>query len=120
MSEDGTILSTEKYTWSQARFAWTLSALYNRFEPRPEFIAHARKTIDFLLKHGRDDRGRFVYRTTREGAPLEEYCRAVPDEELRRADDEVLRRVKLRVEEPDFGETAPYVCLRAGVPLGYR
>jgi N-acylglucosamine 2-epimerase len=71
MSEDGVILSTDKYIWSQARFAWTLSALYNRFEPRPEFIAHARKTIDFLLKHGRDQRGRFVYRTTREGAPLE-------------------------------------------------
>ena len=83
------------------------------------------KTIDFLLKHGRDDQGRFVYRTTREGEPLEgatsiysdcfvaygirEYCRAVPDDALRRAADEIVRRVELRVEEPDFAETAPYV-----------
>jgi hypothetical protein len=40
---------------------------------------------------------------------INEYCRAVPDDELRRAADEILRRVKLRVDEPDFGETAPYV-----------
>lgn len=124
MAEDGTIVSTDKYTWSQARFAWTLSALFNRFERRDVFIAHARKTIDFLLRHARDGQGRFVYRTTREGIPLEgatsiysdcfvayaleEYCRAVPDEELQFARTEILARVKQRVEEPDFSETAPY------------
>jgi hypothetical protein len=125
MAEDGTILSTEKYTWSQARMAWTLSALYNRFERRREFVVHARKTIDFLLDHARDDAGRFVYSTTRAGVPIEpatsiysdcfvvyaigEYCRAVPDEGLRRAADEILSRVTRRIEEPDFSETAPYV-----------
>ncbi len=93
MAEDGTPINSEKYTWSQARFVWTLSALYNRFEPRPEYLSLARKTIDFLLRHARDHQGRFVYRTTREGRPLEgatsiyadcfvvygisEYCRAV-------------------------------------------
>jgi N-acylglucosamine 2-epimerase len=124
MTEEGVILSTEKYTWSQARLVWTLSALYNRFEPRPEFTAHARKTIDFLLAHARDSHGRFVYRTTREGAPLEgatsiysdcfvaygiyEYCRAVPDAALERVANGILHRVKQRVEEPGFRETAPY------------
>ncbi|HVW85640.1 MAG TPA: AGE family epimerase/isomerase [Bryobacteraceae bacterium] len=125
MAEDGTILSTDKYTWSQARFVWTLSALYNRFERRPDFLVHARKTIDFLLAHARDDQNRFVYQTTREGVPLEgatsiysdcfvaygirEYCRAVADDELQRAAGQILERVKRRVEEPDFHETAPYI-----------
>lgn len=49
MSEDGTRISTNKYTWSQARFIWTMAALFNRFEPRPEFLETARRTIDFLV-----------------------------------------------------------------------
>jgi N-acylglucosamine 2-epimerase len=124
MSEDGTILSTEKYTWSQARLVWTLSALYNRFERRPEYLEYARKTIDFLLDHAVDSQGRFVYRTTREGKPLEgatsiyadcfvvygisEYCRAVRSDSLLRQAVEIYGRICRRVEEPDFDETAPY------------
>ncbi|MCX6625163.1 MAG: AGE family epimerase/isomerase [Acidobacteria bacterium] len=124
MHEDGAIASTEKYTWSQARFVWTLSALYNRFEKRQEFLDIARRTIDFLLAHGRDDQGRFVYRMSREGRHLEgatsiyadcfvvyglgEYCRAVPDPELMATARAILQRIHRRVEEPDFSETAPY------------
>lgn len=124
MTEEGEILSTEKYTWSQARLVWTLSALYNRFERRPEFLLHARKTLGFLLAHAIDETGRFVFRTTREGVPLEgatsiyadcfvalgiqEYCRAVPDAALQLESERILTRVKRRVEEPDFHETAPY------------
>ena len=36
MSEDGQVLSGDKFIWSQARSVWTFSALYNRIEPRPE------------------------------------------------------------------------------------
>ena len=131
MAEDGTVLSTEKYTWSQARMAWTLAALYNRFERRAEFLVHARKTLDFLLANARDEQGRFVYRTTREGEPLEgatsiysdcfvayalgEYCRAVPDARLEWQRREILARVERRVTEPDFCETAPYA-----LPSGRR
>ena len=131
MKEDGTVVSTEKYTWSQARFVWTMSALYNRFEKRPEFLEVARQTLDFLLAHGRDEQGRFVYRMSREGEHLEgatsiyadcfvvygigEYCRAVPDPELMATARAILARVRRRVEEPDFGETAPY-----GLPPGRR
>ena len=38
MQEDGTRISTEKYIWSQARWVWVCSALYNRIEKRPEFL----------------------------------------------------------------------------------
>lgn len=124
MQEDGTPISGDKYTWSQARFVWTLSALYNRFERRPEFLDLARKTIDFLLRYARDEEGRVVYRTTREGRPLEgaisiyadcflvygisEYCRACPDRALLGTAVEIFQRVRRRVEEPDFHEVAPY------------
>jgi N-acylglucosamine 2-epimerase len=124
MQEDGTPVSTDKYTWSQGRFVWVMSALYNRFEARPEFLEIARRTIDFLLAHARDDRGRFVFRTTREGRPLEgatsiyadcffvygvsEYCRAVPEERLLEMCREICDRVRRRVEEADFHEVAPY------------
>ncbi len=58
LAEDGTPVSTDKHIWSQARWVWTCSALYNRIEQRPEFLAWARSTIDFLLRHGRDEQGR--------------------------------------------------------------
>ena len=48
MQEDGTPISTDKYIWSQARFVWVMSALYNRIESRPEFLEIARRTIDSL------------------------------------------------------------------------
>ena len=124
MSEEGEVLSTDKYIWSQARFVWTCSALYNRFEQRPEFLDRARRTIDFLLAHARDPEGRWVYHTTREGRVVEgpvsiysdcfvvyglnEYCRARPDPQLLRVALETYQRVRRRVEEPDFNEAAPY------------
>ncbi len=124
MAEDGARISTDKYLWSQARWVWTCAALYNRIERRPEFLRWARTTIDFLLRHGRDDQGRWVYRTTREGRMLEgatsiytdcfvvyglsEYCRAVPDPELLALARATFARIAQRVEAPDFAETAPY------------
>jgi N-acylglucosamine 2-epimerase len=98
--------------------------LYNRIERRPEFLEWARRTIEFLLAHGRDEQGRWVYSTTREGDTLEgavsiyadcfvvyglsEYCRAVRDPELIALAREIFERIRRRVEEPDFNETAPY------------
>jgi N-acylglucosamine 2-epimerase len=124
MNESGAVQSTDKYTWSQARFVWTLSALYNRFEPRQEFLDLARLTIHFLLRHARLPNGRFAYRTSRDGRPLEgatsiysdcfvvyglsEFCRATGDAALLATAREILHAVRIRVEEEDFSETAPY------------
>ena len=124
MEEDGKPVSGDKYIWSQARWVWTCSALYNRIEKRPEFLKWARGTIDFLLRHGRDDRGRWVYHTTREGQVIEgaisiysdcfavyglsEYCRAVPDADLLAVASKTFSSIQERVEAPEFAETAPY------------
>ncbi len=124
MEEDGTVVSGDKYLWSQARWVWTCSALYNRIEKRPEFLTWARSTIDFLLRHGRDDKGRWVYHTTREGKVIEgaisiyadcfvvyalsEYCRAVPEPDLLTLAKSIFSDIQQRVESPEFAETAPY------------
>ncbi|HEU5396265.1 MAG TPA: AGE family epimerase/isomerase [Verrucomicrobiae bacterium] len=124
MEENGRPISGDKYIWSQARWVWTCSALYNRIEKRPEFLAWARGTIDFLLKHGRDDQERWLYRTTREGQRVEgamsiysdcfvvyglaEYCRAVPEPDLLALAKKIFARIQERIEQPAFSETAPY------------
>jgi N-acylglucosamine 2-epimerase len=124
MEEDGKPVSGDKYIWSQARWVWTCSALYNRIEKRPEFLTWARATIDFLLKHGRDEQGRWVYHTTREGQIVEgptsiysdcfvvyglsEYCRAVLDKDLLASAKRIFADIQERIEKPEFAETAPY------------
>lgn len=124
MSEDGKVLSGDKFIWSQARSVWTFSALYNRIEPRPEFLDAARNSVRFLLAHGRDDRGRWVYRTDREGRVIEgatsiyadcfalyglsEFYRATHDDQAISVARQTFDRVVRRIEEPDFNETMPY------------
>lgn len=124
MDEEGHRMSEDKYIWSQARWVWTCAALYNRVEPRPEFLQWARGTLDFLLRHGRDERGRWVYRTGRDGKMIEgatsiysdcfmvyglsEYCRAVPDAGLLALAGEIFGQIQQRIEAPGFSETAPY------------
>ena len=137
MEENGTRISTEKYIWSHARWVWVCAALYNRIERRPEFLDWARGTIQFLLRHGRDKEGRWVYRTTRDGEVIEgatsiysdcfvvyglsEYCRAVPDPELLDLARSTFDSICRRVEAPGFAETAPYALppnrRNHGVPM---
>ncbi|HEV2319275.1 MAG TPA: AGE family epimerase/isomerase, partial [Verrucomicrobiae bacterium] len=122
MEDDGKPVSGDKYIWSQARWVWTCAALYNRIEKRAEFLKWARGTIDFLLRHGRDERGRWVYHTTREGQLLEgaisiysdcfvvyglsEYCRAAPEAGLLELACRIFAGIRERVKAPDFTETA--------------
>jgi N-acylglucosamine 2-epimerase len=124
MTEDGKRISEDKYIWSQARFVWTLSALYNRIDKQRRFLDTARATIEFLLAHGRDPQGRWVYHTTRTGDVIEgpisiysdlfavygfsEYYRAVPEHKVKQAALSTLEIACRRIEEPDFHETAPY------------
>ena len=131
MNDDGSLVSGDKFIWSQARSVWTFSALYNRVEKRPEFLKAAENSIRFLLEHGRDLDGRWLYHTDREGRVIEgptsiysdcfviygfsEYYRATKDESLLAIALECFERVRRRVEEPDFSETAPYP-----LPFGWK
>lgn len=131
LSDDGSIISGDKFIWSQARSVWTFSALYNRIERRPEFLKAAANSVRFLLAHGRDEHGRWVYHTDREGRVIEgatsiysdcfavyglsEYYRAVQDEVALAVARETFERICRRIEEPYFDDTIPYP-----MPLGWK
>lgn len=124
MNDSGVVLSGEKYIWSQARSVWTFSALFNRVEKRPEYLKAAENSVRFLLDHGRDEQGRWVYRTDRRGEPIEgaisiysdcfavyglsEYYRAVRDSAILAVAELTWEQILRRVRNPDFRETAPY------------
>ena len=58
ISDEGQVLSEDKYMWSQLRAIWTFSALYNRVERRAEWLDAARHVFDFVKRYGRDEQGR--------------------------------------------------------------
>lgn len=129
--EDGSIISGDKFIWSQARSVWTFAALYNKVEKRAEFLEAAENSIKFLLAHGRDKEGKWVYHTDREGRVIEgatsiyadcfvvyglsEYYRAVADDRILQVARDTFDRIRRRIEEPDFQETAPYP-----LPIGWK
>lgn len=137
MTDSGEILSKDKFIWSQARSVWTFAALYNRIEPKPEFLRAAENSARFLLAHGRDEQGRWVYHTDREGGVIEgpisiysdcfavyglaEYYRATKDESALAVARETFDSIRARVREPGFHEVAPYTLPEGskthGVPM---
>ncbi|WP_051426042.1 AGE family epimerase/isomerase [Jiangella gansuensis] len=70
-----TLVSTDKYTWSQGRFVWLLARaarLADRgllgADPHA-LVGHARAGADFLAKHAIRDDGTCHFVTTTDGAP---------------------------------------------------
>ncbi len=124
LRDDGSVISQDKYLWSQGRAIWTFAALYNRIDSNPRFLEIARDIAEFVLRHGRDSEGAFVFRVSRDGEPLEPAISAYADyfvvyglTELFRATREdryleealgIFRRVAPLTRDPDFDRFAPY------------
>ena len=71
ISDQGEVLSDDKYMWSQLRAIWTFAALYNRVAPRAEWLAVAEQIFSFVQKYGRDERGNWLFLVSKEGKPLQ-------------------------------------------------
>jgi len=110
VADDGTRLSDEFFMWSQLRAIWVYSALYNRIEKRPEWLAVARGLVSFCLDHGRDEAGRWCYYLSDGFAVygLAEYYRATGDERALDAALATYESIQERLAVPGSYGTEPY------------
>ncbi|MGB7345639.1 MAG: AGE family epimerase/isomerase [Pirellulaceae bacterium] len=71
LDHDGTVVDSDKGVWQQARFTWLLGELYNRVEPRPDWLELAQHGITFIEQHCFDKAdGRMWFHVTRDGRPI--------------------------------------------------
>lgn len=124
ISDAGQVISEDKYLWSQLRAIWTFSALYNRIEPRAEWLEVARHIFEFAKRYGRDEQGRWVFAVTKEGQILEgatsiyadgfaiygltELARATGDREVIDLALATYENVQSRLAQPGSYQTAPF------------
>ncbi len=124
IGDDGSVISTDKYMWSQLRAIWTFSALYNRIEARPEWLEVARHIFDFAAKYGRDDEGRWVFAVDKDGHMLQgatsiyadgfaiygltEYARATGSDQAIALALDTYSNVQARLTRPGSYRTEPY------------
>ena len=124
ISDEGQVLSTDKYMWSQLRAIWTFSALYNHIEARQEWLDVARHIFEFAKRYGRDKDGRWVFAVDEQGSVLQgatsiyadgfaiygltELARATGDPQAVALALETCENVQRRLARPGSYETAPY------------
>jgi N-acylglucosamine 2-epimerase len=71
LDDQGNLVSSDRFLWSQGRALWMFSALYNRIEKRQEWLDAATRIFNYLLNHGRDKEGRWMFRLDDQGKVLE-------------------------------------------------
>jgi len=124
LDDAGKVLSEDKYIWSQGRALWTFSAIYNRVQRRTEWLGFAEHIYQYLVTHGRDDRGRWMYRLDAAGKVLEkdtsiyvdgfvmtgmgEYYQATGDENALSVALETYDNTLARIHSPGSYGIAPY------------
>jgi mannose/cellobiose epimerase-like protein (N-acyl-D-glucosamine 2-epimerase family) len=71
LNEHGERLSDQKYMWYQGRGLWVYSHLYRVFGRNPAYLKIAEKTYQFLVEHGRDNDGFWLFNVGPNGEPIE-------------------------------------------------
>ncbi len=124
LADDGQVLSHDKYMWSQLRAIWTFAAMYNKIEPRQEWLDVARHIFAFVKKYGRDDQGRWLFAVDKKGEILQgatsiytdgfaiysftELARATGDREVIDLALATYQNVQSRLARPGSYQTAPF------------
>jgi N-acylglucosamine 2-epimerase len=70
LDRDGSVLSTDKAVWLQARATWLFAHLFNVIAPEAEWLELSDHGRDFVLNKCFDTDGRMFFSTTRDGKPL--------------------------------------------------
>ncbi len=123
ISDQGEVLSADKYMWSQLRAIWTFSTLYNKIEHRQEWLDIAFHVYEFAKKHGRDENGNWVFLVDKNGKQLQgatsiyadgfaiygltELARATGDPQAIQLARETFANVQRRLAQPGSYGTAP-------------
>jgi N-acylglucosamine 2-epimerase len=134
LDDSGSVISRDRYLWSQGRALWTFSALYNRIEPRQEWLDVAHGIAGYLKTHGRDSEGRWMYRLSEDGAVLDrdlsiyvdgfvinglsEYCVVTGDPEAADLALATYACADDRIRRPGSYGIAPYVLAEGVKTLG--
>lgn len=124
LDDAGNRAGNDKYLWSQGRGLWTFSALWNRIDRRPQWLAVADHIFNYLRQVGRDDKGLWPFRLDQDGNVLErntsiyvdafvtagmtEYFRATKNEVAQRLALETYITTLTRLATPGSYEIAPY------------
>ena len=66
--DDGKVISTEKYLWSQGRALWVFSHLFNAHDKDPKWLELAKPIAQMLLEHGRNDKGEWFFSLQADGS----------------------------------------------------
>lgn len=125
LNEDGSIISKERYIWSQGRALWTFSAMYNRIEKKKDYLEVATGLFNYLLKNGRDEDGRWLYRLDEFGNVLDkdisiyvdgfvmagmgEYYLSTGDARAKTIAIETYENTLWRINHPGSYSVAPYI-----------
>jgi len=123
ISDDGRVLSDDKYMWSQLRAIWTFSALCNKIERRQEWLDVALNIYNFVKQYGRDENGNWVFLIDKNGKHLQgatsiyadgfaiygltELARATGNQEVLQLARETYANVQRRLAQPGSYGTAP-------------
>ena len=70
LDRDGSVIDTDKGIWTQGRFTWLLSTLYNEVDQNSEWLDLAKHGIQFIRNFGFDDDGRMFFSVAQNGEPL--------------------------------------------------
>lgn len=134
IEDDGTILSTDKYMWSQLRALYTWSALCNRIERRPEWLEVATSIYEFVQRAEREPGGEWAYVVDKDGHIVEgadsiysdgfaimgmtEYARATGEQQAIDTALQTYQSVVERLRQPGSYGTEPYVIPEGGKAHG--
>ena len=125
IAEDGTVLSKNRYIWSQGRALWTFSAMYNRIEKRKEYLDVAHGIFNYLVSLGVNEEGSWNYLYDGEGNVLEgdvsiyvdgfvltgmtEYYIATGNEKAKEIGIAIYENTLKRINTPGSYKVSPYV-----------
>jgi N-acylglucosamine 2-epimerase len=129
----GRVFDTDKFIWLQARQVWLFSMLFNRLEPKLEWLELATHGASFLRQYGMDEAGKWYFSVTRDGSPLvqpynifsdcfgaiafSQYALASGDEEAKAISQRTYQQILTRKSNPKgqyskaFPGTRPLVSL---------